>query len=122
MKKIIFFILMMIIMNIINAQQLQYPKTKKVDIVENYHGTMVADPYRWLEDENSPETKQWIQEQNKLTFSYLEKIPFRENIMKKYGISNVWAHHQRDKIKFIISKTQVCKIKVFSTKKMLNLA
>ena len=74
MKKIIFFVLMMIIMNIINAQQLQYPKTKKVDIVENYHGTMVADPYRWLGDENSPETKQWIQEQNKLTFSYLEKF------------------------------------------------
>jgi len=88
MKKIIFFVLMMIIMNIINAQQLQYPKTKKVDIVENYHGTMVADPYRWLEDENSPETKQWIQEQNKLTFSYLEKIPFRDKLRKYY--EEIW--------------------------------
>jgi len=92
MKKIIFLVLMLITMNIINAQQLQYPKTKKVDIVENYHGTMVADPYRWLEDENSPETKQWIQEQNKLTFSYLEKIPFREKLRKYY--EEIWNYER----------------------------
>jgi prolyl oligopeptidase len=61
-------------------QQFQYPKTRKVDYVDVYHGTKVADPYRWLEDDNSAETKQWVEEQNKVTFGYLEKIPFRTKI------------------------------------------
>ena len=45
--------------------QFQYPVTKKVDTVDNYHGTTIADPYRWLEDDNSEETKAWVKEQNK---------------------------------------------------------
>lgn len=79
-------------MNIVNAQQLEYPKTQKVDIVDNYHGTMVADPYRWLEDEKNQDTKQWIQEQNKLTFSYLEKIPFRDKLRKYY--EEIWNYER----------------------------
>lgn len=58
----------------------QYPETKKVDTVDNYFGVEVADPYRWLEDDNSDETKVWVVEQNKLTFSYLDSIPFRQKI------------------------------------------
>src|SRR5262244_33618 len=61
-------------------QQLQYPKTRKVDHVDTYHGTKVPDPYRWLEDDNSAETKQWVEEENKVTFGYLDKIPFRAKI------------------------------------------
>ena len=61
-------------------QQFQYPKTRKVDHVDTYHGTKVPDPYRWLEDDNSAETKQWVDEQNKITFDYLGKIPFRAKI------------------------------------------
>jgi prolyl oligopeptidase len=61
-------------------QPIQYPKTRKVDHVDNYHGTQVADPYRWLEDDNSEETAKWVEEENKVTFSYLEKIPFRAKI------------------------------------------
>src|SRR5262245_23140162 len=61
-------------------QSIQYPKTKKVDHVDTYHGTTVADPYRWLEDDNSAETAKWVEEQNKITFGYLEKIPFRAKI------------------------------------------
>ncbi|MFI5131259.1 MAG: prolyl oligopeptidase family protein [Chitinophagales bacterium] len=57
--------------------QLQYPQTKKTDVVDNYSGTQVADPYRWLEDDNSQETKAWVKEQNTVTFGYLEKIPYR---------------------------------------------
>ena len=57
-----------------------YPPTRKSDIVEDYHGTPVADPYRWLEDTDSEETRQWIEEQNALTFSFLEKIPERNQI------------------------------------------
>jgi prolyl oligopeptidase len=66
-----------------SAQNLQYPQTKKVDHVDTYFGVKVADPYRWLEDENSPETRQWIEEQNKVTFGYLERIPFRQQVKQR---------------------------------------
>lgn len=65
------------------AKRIAYPQTKKVDVVDNYFGTEVPDPYRWLEDDNSEQTKDWVAEQNKLTFSYLERIPFRERIRKR---------------------------------------
>src|SRR5262245_46123522 len=61
-------------------QPIQYPDTRKVDQVDNYHGTAVADPYRWLEDDNSKETAKWVEEENKVTFAYLEKIPYRAKI------------------------------------------
>ena len=59
--------------------QIQYPVTRKTEKTDDYHGTLVADPYRWLEDDNSEETRNWVQEQNRVTFSHLEKIPFRES-------------------------------------------
>ena len=62
------------------AQQLQYPKARKVDHVDTYHGVAVPDPYRWLEDDNSAETAAWVEAQNKVTFAYLEKIPFRKSL------------------------------------------
>ncbi len=65
------------------AQRLQYPPTIKVDQVDTYFGTRVADPYRWLEDENSPDRAKWVDEQNKLTFGYLEKIPFRAQVKQR---------------------------------------
>ena len=63
-------------------QMLNYPKTKKINQIDNYFGTKIEDPYRWLEDDNSSETKKWVKEQNQLTNSYLEKIPFRKQIKK----------------------------------------
>ncbi|MGD2295405.1 MAG: prolyl oligopeptidase family serine peptidase [Candidatus Aminicenantes bacterium] len=60
-----------------------YPETKKVDHVDDYFGTKVADPYRWLEDDNADEVKLWVEEQNKVTFAYLEQIPFREKIRQR---------------------------------------
>src|SRR5215217_993155 len=57
-----------------------YPESRKVEQVDDYFGTKVADPYRWLEDETSSETKAWVEEQNKLTFAYLDKIPYREKL------------------------------------------
>jgi len=63
--------------------QIQYPVTKKGDVVDDYFGTKVADPYRWLEDENSPEVKKWVEEENKVTFAYLEKIPYREKLRQR---------------------------------------
>ena len=60
------------------AQALPYPETRKVDHVDTYHGTKVPDPYRWLEDDTSADTMAWVQAQNKVTFPYLEKIPYRK--------------------------------------------
>ena len=67
----------------VGAQKPQYPMTRKVDHVDTYHGTKVADPYRWLEDDNSAETAKWVEAQNKVTFAYLEKIPYRAKIKER---------------------------------------
>jgi prolyl oligopeptidase len=61
----------------------QYPVTRTVDHVDVYHGIKVPDPYRWLEDDNAPETKAWVEAQNKITFAYLEKIPFRARLTER---------------------------------------
>ena len=60
-----------------------YPATKKIDHFDTYHNERVADPYRWLEDENSAETAAWVEAQNRVTFGYLEKIPFRAQIASR---------------------------------------
>jgi prolyl oligopeptidase len=65
------------------AQQLNYPQTRKTDQVDDYHGVKVADPYRWLEDDRSAETAAWVEAQNKVTFGYLDKIPFRAQVRKR---------------------------------------
>jgi prolyl oligopeptidase len=67
----------------LSAQSLQYPETRTVDHVDTYHGTKVPDPYRWLEDDNSAETAKWVEAQNKVTFAYLEKIPYRAQLLRR---------------------------------------
>nr|WP_229251200.1 prolyl oligopeptidase family serine peptidase [Emticicia sp. BO119] len=63
--------------------QLKYPTTRMVEQKDNYHGTTVVDPYRWLEDDRSAETAEWVKQQNQVTFGYLEKIPYREALKKR---------------------------------------
>jgi prolyl oligopeptidase len=70
--------------------QLSYPATKKVDTTDSYFGTNVYDPYRWLEDDKSEETKAWVTEQNKISFGLLEKIPYREKF--KSAIEKVFNY------------------------------
>jgi len=65
------------------APNLEYPKTKKVPVVDDYFGTQVADVYRWLEDDMSSETADWVKAQNKTTYSYLEQIPYRDKIKSR---------------------------------------
>jgi len=65
------------------AQELVYPKARKADQVDDYHGVKVADPYRWLEDDRSPETAAWVEAENKVTFGYLQKIPFRDQVKRR---------------------------------------
>ena len=69
-----------------------YPETKKVDTVTNYFGTDVKDPYRWLEDDRSAETEDWVKRQNEATFGYLDNIPFREEL--KQRLEKLWNYEK----------------------------
>ena len=68
--------------------QIRYPETRKTDQADDYFGHKVADPYRWLEDDNSAETAAWVEAQNKVTFDYLAKIPAREPL--KARLTTLW--------------------------------
>ncbi len=72
--------------------EVEYPKTTKSDHMDTYWGEQIADPYRWLEDDYSEETKSWVKAQNKVTFDYLKKIPFREAIRKR--LEEVWNYEK----------------------------
>lgn len=69
-----------------------YPETKKVDTVDTYFGTKVPDPYRWLEDDQSAETAQWVAAENQVTFGYLNKIPFKDAIKAK--LEKLWNYEK----------------------------
>jgi prolyl oligopeptidase len=74
------------------SRRLEYPKTRATDQVDDYFGTKVKDPYRWLEDDNSAETKAWVEAENKVTFAYLESIPQRQAIEKR--ITELWNYER----------------------------
>ena len=69
-----------------------YPTTKKVDTVDTYFGTDVKDPYRWLEDDRSAETEAWVKAENKVTFNYLDTIPYRNELKER--LSNLWNYEK----------------------------
>jgi prolyl oligopeptidase len=69
---------------------LQYPEPRKDTIQDSYFGTLVADPYRWLEDDNSAETAEWVKAQNSVTENYLETIPFRNEL--KTRLEKIWNY------------------------------
>ena len=71
---------------------LSYPEAKKVDQVDDYHGTKVADPYRWLEDTDSADTHAWVEAENKLTSSYLAQIPYRNSIHDR--LTKLWNYER----------------------------
>jgi prolyl oligopeptidase len=76
-----------------------YPNSRTVEQTDNYHGTLVSDPYRWLEDVDSPESLEWIKQQNEMTVSILENIPGRETIKKRltelWDFSKAWAPYKK---------------------------
>jgi prolyl oligopeptidase len=75
-----------------DSTPLVYPKAKTVDQVDDYHGTKVADPYRWLEDTDSAATHEWVEAENKLTFSYLDQIPYRSAIRDR--LLKLWNYER----------------------------
>ncbi len=73
-------------------KKIVYPVSKKGDVVDDYFGTKVPDPYRWMEDDRSDETALWVAEQNKVTFGYLETIPYRQEI--KNRLEKMWNYEK----------------------------
>ena len=75
------------------ADPLKYPVTRQDDsVVDDYHGTKIADPYRWLEDDNSEETKAWVKAQNEVTFGFLKTIPKRDEIRDR--LKKAWNYER----------------------------
>ena len=72
--------------------KLTYPNTHRCDQVDDYHGTKIADPYRWLEDTDSEQTKSWVKAQNRVTFAYLDKIPARQKIEER--LTKLWNYER----------------------------
>ena len=78
------------LMNHMLNKSIEYPQTPREDVVDNYFGTEVADPYRWLEDDNSEATAAWVAAQNEVTFDYLHSLPSREKI--KSRLEQLWDY------------------------------
>ncbi len=78
--------------NNVKQEKLNYPKAAKDTVTDTYFGTKIADPYRWLEDDNSEETKKWVEAENKLTFSYLNAISFKDKI--KDRLKKIWNYEK----------------------------
>ncbi|BAY40547.1 prolyl oligopeptidase [Nostoc sp. NIES-2111] len=75
-----------------SQEPLNYPTPRKSEQVDDYHGTLVADPYRWLEDPDSEETKAWIEAENQITFAYLGEISVREKIQQR--LTKLWDYEK----------------------------
>lgn len=74
------------------AQPLVYPETRRQEVVDDYHGVQVADPYRWLEDDTSAETQAWVKAQNEVTLPWLRAIPGREVLRAR--LEKLWNHER----------------------------
>ena len=78
------------LMNRMLNKSIEYPQAPREDVVDNYFGTEVADPYRWLEDDNSEATAAWVAAQNEVTYDYLHSLPSREKI--KSRLEQLWDY------------------------------
>lgn len=85
-----FFLTALLIGIMASHAQIKYPRTYRESVIDDYHGTKVEDPYRWLEDDNSERTKEWVKTQNVLTFDYLNKIPFRNDVRRR--LEQLWDY------------------------------
>ena len=94
MKKTLLLLILLLLVDCLELSycqvRLKYPETKKVPHVDNYFGTEVPDPYRWLEDMESAEVKDWVNAQNEVTFNYLDIIPYRSKIKER--LTEIWNY------------------------------
>lgn len=93
MRHLAYYCLIIILMSCQSKPEkmkVQYPVTDTINHVDEYHGTMISDPFQWLENDTSAKTKAWVEAQNKVTFGYLEKIPFRQKIKER--LEKLWNY------------------------------
>ncbi|HEY0761716.1 MAG TPA: prolyl oligopeptidase family serine peptidase [Pyrinomonadaceae bacterium] len=104
--------------------KIAYPESKKVEQVDDYFGTKVADPYRWLEDETAPETKAWVDAQNRVTFGYLDSIKYREKLKARltelYNYPRLSAPFRRGDTYFFTKNDGLQNQSVFYIQKGVN--
>ena len=79
-----------LIKHMTSQEKIEYPATEREDVVDDYFGTKVADPYRWLEDDNSDRTAEWVARQNETTFGYLAELPARSDIRDR--LTQLWNY------------------------------
>jgi prolyl oligopeptidase len=91
MKKSVFLILVIITIQASFGQSFKYPESPAVDSTDTYFGRKISDPYRWLENDSSTETKNWVMAENKVTNDYLAQIPFRDKIKKELSANYNYA-------------------------------
>ena len=103
------------------TRKFHYPHARQDDVVDNYHGTKIADPYRWLEDPDSAETQSWVAAQNELTHHFLAELTIRKQIQERltalWDYAKYTAPVERNGRYFYHHNT-VCKIKPSSSGKM----
>ena len=92
MKKLFVFLLPILLFSCEQESKLKYPETKKQPVVESYFDSEVVDNYRWLEDDLSEETADWVSAQNDVTFGELEKIPFRNALEER--LEKLWNYEK----------------------------
>lgn len=93
MNRLIVFSLLTIILSCQNTNNIEYPSTEKRVVIDSYFGIDIQDPYRWLEDDLSEETMDWVSNQNKTTFNYLNSIPYKRTIKKR--LEQIWNYEKR---------------------------
>ena len=93
MKRYIFLLLIALLLNTsCTNNKIIYPETDIIPVTESYYGDEILDNYRWLEDDMSDKTRDWVKRQNKTTFAYLSQIKFREDLKKKF--EKIWNYEK----------------------------
>lgn len=92
-KRLLLITLFFSLVQLTYGQPYSYPATRKTDQTDDYFGTKVSDPYRWLEDDKSAETAEWVKQQNSVTYDYLNKIPFRTQLKER--LTQLWNYPKR---------------------------
>ena len=92
MKRFAFFSLLLILVGCEESSTLKYPETQKQAVTDTYFGEEVVDNYRWLEDDLSEETADWVGRQNDVTFDFLKKIPFRNQLKER--LESLWNYEK----------------------------
>ena len=105
MKRYIFLLLIALLLNTsCTNKKIIYPETDIIPVTDSYYGEDILDNYRWLEDDMSEKTKDWVERQNKTTFTYLGQIKFREDLKEKFGMLTQYFFQKILKVSILLNQ------------------